>query len=343
MAGILSYPVRRPRWDLYYNGQHATGRVSPMTVSITWTDKIGQYSSDLEFELSDREKRWQRGWFPEAGDRLSLAIGYEGEQLHDCGDFQVDELDLKGPPDTMIMRCMATYITPRLRTRNSFPFESRTLLDIATFIASKHGFTVVGIPNELNVSFQRVTQYHETDLAFLRRLANEHNFEFNIQSNHGKPQLVFYPRPALEAAASVMTILRTQVERFDFKQKTQGTFANAQVSYQDPSSKGLIQNTTTANPKPVVTDSHTIITRCENGQQAALKSRAALHDMNKDTVTGQITLPGRPKLLAGVNVTISGFGVFDNGPWQVTEAKHTLTRGQGYTTEATIRMLGIGA
>src|SRR5579883_3255237 len=103
-AAATSFAVRTPRWDLWYDGQNIGGRVSPMLVSITYTDHVGHSSNDLEFELEDREKRWQAGWFPTQGNLVRLAIGYDGEELLSCGDFQVDELELEGPPDVMKMR-----------------------------------------------------------------------------------------------------------------------------------------------------------------------------------------------------------------------------------------------
>ena len=45
---------------------------------------------------------------------------------------------------------------------------------------------------------------------------------------------------------------------------------------------------------------------------------------------------GAPDLVAGVNVTLSGFHALD-GKYQITTSRHTITRGQGYTTSIDCR------
>jgi phage protein D len=81
-----------------------------------------------------------------------------------------------------------------------------------------------------------------------------------------------------------------------------------------------------------------IITRCENPQQAQLKAQSALHDANKDQVTGRIELEGTTLLVAGVNFQIQGFGNFD-GTYHIESSKHRLERSSGYTTETEVRRL----
>src|SRR5439155_26340295 len=123
-----------------------------------------------EIVLEDRDRRWQGPWFPVRGDIVSLQIGYELEEWGlNCGDFQVDELELKGPPDTFHLKCIAAGITPSLRTPRSAAYEGQTLSQVANTIAARHQLTVVGAPQNVNVAWARITQRHETDLHFLRR------------------------------------------------------------------------------------------------------------------------------------------------------------------------------
>src|SRR6266851_9807802 len=205
-AASFAYPVRHPRWVLTYSGVNISGDVSGMVTEILYSDQVAHASDEVEVTLEDRDRRWQGPWFPQHGDVVSLLIGYDGEELLPCGDFQVDELELKGPPDTMHMKCIAAGITPSIRTPRSAAYESQTLLQVANTIARRHGMTVVGAPQSINVTWARLTQKHETDLHFLRSLAQAHNYDFSIR---GK-QIIFYSRTKLEQAASVLQIVRTQ-------------------------------------------------------------------------------------------------------------------------------------
>src|SRR5579859_5221603 len=127
MAGVLAFPVRAPKWVLTYQGVNITANISRMVIAITYQDCLDGASGALEVELGDHDKRWQGSWAPSAGDLVNLMIGYAGEALLPCGGFQVDDVSLSGPPDVLHLRCLETYITPAMRTRNSVGYENQTL------------------------------------------------------------------------------------------------------------------------------------------------------------------------------------------------------------------------
>src|SRR5271154_4179196 len=100
MASALSYPVRSPQWVLSYEGVNISADISRMVIGVTYLDHLSGLSGEAEVIIEDHDQRWQGAWYPSLGDGLNLAIGYRGEALLPCGDFQVDELELTGPPDT---------------------------------------------------------------------------------------------------------------------------------------------------------------------------------------------------------------------------------------------------
>jgi phage protein D len=305
-----------------------------MVVSISYLDELGGRSGELEIELEDRDKRWQGAWFPQQGDVASLLIGYGGELLLPCGDFQVDDLELEGPPDVFHLRCLPAWITPSLRTRTSFGYENQTLLQIAMTVAARHGMTVVGAPNQNNVSYLRITQKQETDLEFLHRVAVEHDYDFTVRGT----QLVFYSRASLEAQPAALTLYRNTIERFSFVAKTHRIYKQAQAAYFDSRTKQLYSQTTPANPSVATGDMLKIGARCENGQQALERASAALHEANRLLVTCRLVAPGTTLLLAGNNVALSGWDVMD-GTYMIERAQHRISRAAGYVTEADLRML----
>lgn len=314
-------------------------------------------TDELEVVLEDRDRRWQGPWFPVRGDIVNLEIGYEGEEwMLDCGDFQVDELELHGPPDTFHLKCIAAGITPSLRTTRSAAYENQTLSQIAQTVAQRHQLTLVNAPQNVNVTWQRITQRHETDLAFLRRLALAHNYDFSIRGS----ALVFYARTTLEDAATVLTITRGSAQgseyqpryampmpqvagqgifakSFEFKTKTQKIYESATVAYQNPQQKALLAAQYKDEDSPTGDDLY-IVARCETPQQAQLKAQSALHDANMLEVTGKIETEGTVLLVAGVNVELMGFATFD-GKYHIETSRHRLERSGGYTTEIEVRLL----
>jgi phage protein D len=335
MADSSSKPVRSAAWQLQYLGKNITEDVIGMVTDIVYTSKCDGASSDLDIKIEDSQKLWQGPWYPAKDDILSLFIGYSDQQLVSCGSFQVDEIELEGPPDVFHLKCLTSYITPSLRTPNTAPYENQTLEQIATTVAKRHGLTVVGTVGQLNVTFLRKTQKQENDLAFLRRIANQYNYAFTIKGS----QMVFTARSALEQQAPSWLVARQNETKFSFKDKSHGTYQAAQVNYFDPHTKNLITATAASTVPNATGDTLKIRDRVENGQDAQAKAAAAIHKANMTSVTAAITTVGSTLLAAGSTGNLAGWGEFD-GTYLIETAKHKLTRANGYQTELELRKVG---
>lgn len=328
MPGSIAYPVKTPQWVLTYQGTNVSADVSSMVLDIAYTDRLGGAASEIEIALEDHQKLWQGPWYPEQGDVANLLMGYSGEALMPCGDFEVDQIELEGPPDVFRIRCLSAYITPAMRTRRSVAYEGFTPQGIAGAIAGVYGLALVSAPADSDVVYERITQRNETDLEFLRRLADEHDYEFSMRGG----QLVFYPRVFLDQLAPVMAIGRSDVMEFAFISKTHRTFRSAQVNHQRPSTKELLSGSISAEPNSAVSDTLKLHVRCENSVQAKMRAAAALDRANMFATTARARLEGSTSLSAGNPVTLFGFGAND-GVYMVEKARHRLTRSGGYTTE----------
>lgn len=320
--------MRTPEWVLSYEGVNITTDVSRMVVSITYIDHLDALSGEVELEVEDREQRWQGEWYPGLGDTINLMVGYRGEELLPCGDFELDELELAGPPDVFRLRGLAAFVTAPLRTANSTGYEGQSLTAIAQTIASKYGYSVVDAPGAADVQFDRITQKEETDLAFLKRIAAEHGFDFTVRGT----SLVFYARATLESEPAVATLSRSDTLRFGFRNRTRHIYKASRVSYQDAMAKKLVTEGAQATVTMPTGDTLKRVERCENGQQASLKAKAALDAKNLRFVTASLRVPGSTVLSAGNNVALDGFGNFD-GTYMVRTARHHLAREVGYITD----------
>lgn len=329
-SGILAgVAVRQPKFVLEYEGKDISKDVSPYILQITYTDALQGESDDLEINLEDRDSRWKNGWWPQKGDAVRLSIGYVEEALVNCGAFQVDEVELNGPPDTVSLRALSAGVNESLRTKNTVAYENKSLGDIAAGIAKKHGLKLVGTisAEKKKRKPRRITQRDETDLEFLKRLGAQEGVVFTIKDK----QLVWHDQDELDGAKVVTIIDRTDMMRFAFRTKTDQVYKACQVSYHDPKTKKIITHTETA--KGVTTgDTLKLNERCESKADAIVKAKAALRGKNGKQVEGTVTLPGAPRLAAGANVDITGLGVLD-GTYQIVKARHSMTRDGGYTTE----------
>lgn len=325
--------VRTPVWRLTIEGRDITRDISPMVLSVTYTDHATGESDEIELQLEDRDGRWRGEWLPTAGDRIELLLGYQGEPLLPCGRFQVDELEAAGPPDAMTIRALAAGIIPAFRTKRSSAYEGQTLRQVAEKVAGRHGLSVVGEVRDLKIG--RVTQQQETDLSFLSRLAESFGYVFSVRDS----TLVFYDVAALEAAGVTFTVRRNQVKEYRLQKKTKSSYAAVEVSYDHPESKAPVSRTVWAEGALRTGDVYKIQARVENAEQADARARSTLRWLARGAQQGSLVLEGDPRICSGTNGTLQGFGKFD-GKYQVITSTHRMTRGAGYETELEIQAVG---
>jgi len=70
--------------------------------------------------------------------------------------------------------------------------------------------------------------------------------------------------------------------------------------------------------------------------QVAAHAQGNVNNAKKDEQTNSLTLPGNPRLVSGVTVSLSGWG-FNDGDWIVKKSVHKLSVTDGYKTEIDLR------
>ena len=318
----------KPIFKIEYNQKDITTDVSNQVLNIEYTDFEHGQSDEITITFEDTQKLWQGSWIPSKGDSLRVFIGYEGEKLLNCGIFEIDEIEFATPPDILTVKALATGITKALRQNNSVAYENKTLKQIASEIAQKHGLTLVGEIEDVRV--ERITQNQERDLTFLKKLAEQYGYIFKIAEGN----LVFYKTEKLTGADAAKILYRTDLSRISLTEKTSKNYKSVTVSYHNPKTGKKI-TATAKNEKCVKGDTLKITERCENKQQALLKAKAALAKGN-NTIEGSIDLVGNPNLIAGLNVELKDLGYF-SGKYHITQTRHFIDRTSGYGTSLEVK------
>lgn len=146
---------------------------------------------------------------------------------------------------------------------------------------------------------------------------------------------MFYARVALQAVAPSQVLTRSELERFEFRNRTHGIYRGAQVAYHDPLTKSLIAQTAAPTQAIPTGDVLKLTSRCENGQQALRKAQGVLGAQNLAFTEAVLVMPGSVAMASGNNLTLSGFGEFD-GIYMTLAARHKLDRTHGYTTQVEV-------
>ena len=332
--------VPAPTFVLFYNGRDITVDLTPFLLSVTYTDNLaGTESDSLDLHLEDVDGRWCDAWFPTKGDRLNLRMGYQGEPLVDCGDFDIDEFELDGPPSQVRIRALAASVMKDLRTARAKAYENTTLAGIVKTVAARHKLNVIGDIEPIPI--ERVTQLQQEDLKFLKRLAGEYGYAFNVRGD----RLTFYRLDALREASEILTLKPVDMARYTFRDRVKEQPKKARVSHHKADAKKVVAYEVASDGQVVAkpsADSLNLNTRAENPTQAHAKSKAALHRAQDEATTATITAWGNPRLVAGVSVGVEGFGRL-SGRYQVAASRHELNRGGGYTTELELKRTKLGA
>ncbi len=125
-----------------YNGKDISEDISKYCIGVQYKDNVEGSSDTVEIRLEDIDGLWKGSWYPEKGAELTVAIGKNGE-LMDCGVFEIDQIQMSGPPDIVVIQGIAAGTKTGLRTKNNGAHANKTLLQIANTVAKKHGLTLV--------------------------------------------------------------------------------------------------------------------------------------------------------------------------------------------------------
>lgn len=327
IARAAPLDLGRPIARLTYNGVPLWDAISSQVLDLTFTDNIEGEADEIALKVHNASGKWFSEWRPEHGDEIEGEYGYVGSIMVPIGTFFVDKPSAAGGRggDTFSTSGQSAPVTKALRTKKTKAFENQKLGDIAKKVASEHGMEIVGTPPD--ISFERISQRRETDLAFLKRLAEDYGAFFKVA---GK-KIVFMPRKDVWDREAIRTLTKgsREINTYSLNYEAAKTASKAKASYYDGNQKKKIE--VEVEDKEVKTgDTLRIDDRVENEGQANALAKSKLQKANLKQWTGSFNVVGDPLLLAGQNVMLSGYGRWDR-KYSISKARHQLTR-SGITT-----------
>ena len=259
------------------------------------------------------------------------------DKVLDCGQFELDSVDVSGPPNTITIKATALPYSAQIRqTERSKAWESYTLSGIANKMAAANGMACMYLSNS-DPSYSRVEQYKQSDIAFLSKLCHEAGISLKATNN----LIVLFDQEDYEKKNPVLTIARGSgsYTKHKLNAGTAGTqYASCRVSYIDPGTGKCIEATVKVedyNDKAKNNQQLEITAKVASVAEAKAKAAKYLRLHNKYSKTATFTLPGNPDIVAGVTATLTGWGAWD-GKYIVEQAAHSVGS-SGYTTQVKLR------
>lgn len=323
------------------NAIDVSSDLSTFVTSISITDSAdGEEADSIDIELCDPDGRFmdasETGWALPKGSPLTVEAGYVGGAALPPLSAEIDELNFDYDADsgyTVSLRAKAAGQQDReLNTKRTEDYEETTLTEIAQTIADRQGLELIGDIKDLP-PFRRVTQDDETDLELLNRLAKQYGMVVKIE---GDEKLVFFDSKQLDAAPPAFTLDRTELKRASIRSASDEKYEGADVTYTDPATGETIEAHAEAKsiePEGTLGKNRLIIhERAETPEHAQAIADEKLRKANRDELTIDIDLAFDPRVQAGINIEITGFGKF-SGVYQFSSVTHKLAN-SGATTRA---------
>lgn len=355
---------RRVHLKVVYNGKNITQDLTGYLTSFQYNDAKPGEQDDISLTLVDKDRKWSKAWTPVVGDIIKVEIRLinwykEGEKLSLYpGAFEVDTVELSGPPDTVNIKAMAVPITggPALREKRSKAWEKVRLRTVAQEIATRAKLKLAYEVND-NPLYDRLEQSDQTDLEFLQDTTKKEGISLKVSGSslvlydeakfesqkpvlsfaYGKANIISYSFSVSESNASyascVVTYTSTKTASKTKKKKSGGAKAAADDKKKDA------KTSTTISGKYVIPGAKgpvlKVNEKVESIAEANKLAKNRLREKNKEAGTAKLTVMGDTRLAAGSTITISGFGRFD-GKYIIVSASHALTGG-AYATDMEIR------
>ena len=316
-----------PMFRIVADGADVTAKINDRLLLLRTLDKPGMESDEFELRIDDRDGAVS---LPERGASIDIYLGYAETSLVRLGRYTVDEIELSGPPDTLVIRGKASDMRGSGKTTRSGSWEDVSLAAIVATVARRNGWEPACTVGTI---VPRADQLGESDFNFITRLARQHDCTAKVADG----KLLVMPRQggvtASGKAFGVVTIIRADVSRFSFRLGDRSTHQAVNAQYQDKAT-GKLTVVSLSNPDapdglpPVHTDRH--IHPNKTAAEQAVKARLAA--FNRSTAAVRLEVPGRSDLFAERVINASGFKVGLDGEYLVDSLEQVFTQSGWSTT-----------
>ncbi|MBI6621914.1 late control protein [Pseudomonas corrugata] len=316
----------QPTFRIVADGKDITTLINDRLLSLRTSDKPGMESDDFELRIDDRD---QAVALPTRGAGIEVYLGYTGQALTRLGRYTVDEIELSGPPDTLVIRGKASDMRGSGKTVRSGSWENVPLQQIVRDVAARNGWQPV-CPVQTKVP--RVDQLNESDYNFITRLAKQ----YDCTSKLADGKLLVMPRQGGQTASgknlSPVVLRRSDLSRYQFRLGDRNTQKAVRTKHQDKKSGALkvveLDNDDLPNGLPAVhTDRH-IYPNKSAAEQAA---KARLAAFNRSSAGVRLEMAGRTDVFAERSIIVQGIKPGLDGEY-LAEAVEQLFTSSGWTT-----------
>jgi phage protein D len=352
--------LRRTKLTVKVNGVDISEDVNKHLISATFTDLEDGASDDLEIVLEDRDNlivgKWlnqemnKRGAVKKKGKKeknatIEMRITQQnwkgdGKDISlNCGKFQLDEVSMKGPPQTVTLRGTACSFSSGIRKRKiTKAWKNTTLQNIAKSIGKQSGYSVMYLAQK-QIKYKRRDQRKSTNIVFLQKLCRADGLSLKVTNS----TLVIFDQKTKESADSKRKIKRGDGSYSSYSFETslsEKAYSACKVSYKKTNGKKIKY---TYVPKGGKLDKKNLLEvtneKVDSTAEAKSLAIARLREANKGETTANFTMPGDITAYAGLTIQTSGWGAAYDQKYIIEESKHSISKSGGFRTSIKARQV----
>lgn len=250
-----------------------------------------------------------------------------------CGTFELDSVDVSGPPTKVTLKGTSIPYTSTIRTeKKNRAWENCNLKAIAEQIGQEAGMQVMYLA-ENNPVYKRKEQVQKSDIAFLQKLCKAAGLALKVTIM----TVVLYDAAEYDGKPPIKTIIYGSGDYLSYKLGTSlhdTAYTSCHVSYTDPDSRETIESTYTPDSKDGTGQVLEVNEKVNSTGEAYELAKKRLREKNTQQFTASFSMLGDVQLVAGATVRLRGFQSFDR-KYKITKATHKLTG--GYTTDIELK------
>ncbi|SDI01648.1 hypothetical protein SAMN05216466_1167 [Paraburkholderia phenazinium] len=304
-------------FQIVANGDDITKVIEDRVLRIHTVDKPGLDSDECEIELDDRDGKIE---FPPKGATLRISLGWQGQGLALLGEYTIDEIALKGPPASVIIRGRPSNMRAGSKTHRYGSRENAKLADIVGDIARRNGWTAACA---IDVTVPRADQFGESDLHFLTRLSRQHGATATVRAG----KLIVASRGAGTSASGLplpsITLTPDMLLEYEITFADRASFAAVRTRVHDTRTGQKIDLVIPNPDAPKgATAVHTERHAFASHEAAKAAAAARLQKLNHHTAKSTMSMQGRSDFSAEKTVTLKGFKKEADGDFLIESVTH---------------------
>lgn len=253
----------------------------------------------------------------------------------DFGTFEIDSVDMSGPPDKVTVKSTSIPYTSKLRMeKKSRAWEKYTLKGIGQQIADESGLKLMYEAHD-NPQYKRKEQVQTSDIKFLQGLCHAAGMALKVTTM----TIVIYDAAEYDGKPAIKTFTKGSSDIISYKFGTKLTdtaYTSCHVSYTDPDTKETIEYTYTPDSSIGTGQVLEVNEKVSSTEEAKTLAKKRLREKNTQEYTGSLKVVGDVSLVAGVTIKVKGFQQFDR-KYKVTQARHSLLN--GYTVDLSLKQV----